>query len=176
MAKKVLLNGTHAYEGFISDDDKNSLLSWVENNIHEFRPNTKGRYFRPLKEIKNSPLDLVLKLKKRIVKLENITDWKEEPLFSDYIGINLEGASIHPHTDPNENNYIHTRYNIILSWPEKGGESIYGKNVNVLKENLVWKCVAGKVKHASKPVRGKKPRVTLSLGFLIKEKRSPIRL
>ena len=35
MTKKVLLNGTHAYEGFISDDDKDSLLSWVENNIHE---------------------------------------------------------------------------------------------------------------------------------------------
>ena len=169
MVKKVLLNGTHGYESFISNEDKKLLLNWLEDNMHEFRSKRTGRYYRPIKEIKNSPLELVQKLKDKIIKLENITDWREEPLFSDYIGINTEGGNIHLHTDPNVNNYIHTRYNIILSWPVKGGESIYGKYVNVLKENLVWKCVAGKVKHASKPVVGKKPRITLSLGFLIKD-------
>ena len=171
MIQKVLLNGTHAYENFISNEEKNYLVNWVKNNIHEFKSNKsgKGRYFRPLKEIKNAPLDLVKKLKEKIIKLENIVDWIEEPLMSDYIGINVEGAFIHPHTDSNQDNYIHTRYNIILSWPEKGGESIYGGNINILKENLIWKCIAGKVIHASNPVIGDKPRITLSLGFLIKE-------
>ena len=168
---KILLNGTYGYENFINDQERNYLLNWVQNNIHEFllNKNGEGRYFRSLKEITNSPLDLVKNLKKRIIKLENIIDWVEEPLMSDYIGINLKGAAIHPHTDPNQDNYVHTRYNIILSWPEGGGESIYGENINNLKENLIWKCIAGKVQHASMPVRGDKPRITLSLGFLIKE-------
>ena len=61
MTKKVLLNGTHAYEGFISDEDKGSLLSWVENNIHEFRPNVKGRYFRSLKIFQILTCNLELK-------------------------------------------------------------------------------------------------------------------
>jgi|TARA_R110000803_G_scaffold78439_2_gene143603 hypothetical protein len=169
MLKKVLLNGTYGYENFISDKEKNLLVSWVNDNLHEFHSNRKGRYFRPLREIENSPLELVEKLKANVIKLEGLVDWKDEPKMADYIGINYEGAYIHPHTDVNENNYIHTRYNIILSWPDEGGESIYGRSINVLKENLVWKCIAGKFTHASKPVKGSKPRITLSLGFLIKE-------
>ena len=169
MIQKVLLNGTYAYENFISNKEKNYLLDWVQNNLHKIPPNGEGRYFESLNLIKNSPLDLVKNLKKRIIKLENIIDWVEEPLLSDYIGIILKGSAIHPHTDQNQDNYVHTRYNIILSWPEGGGESIYGENINNLKENLIWKCIAGKVQHASIPVRGDKPRITLSLGFLIKE-------
>tara|TARA_R110000803_G_scaffold38938_1_gene84027 strand:+ start:27 stop:536 length:510 start_codon:yes stop_codon:yes gene_type:complete len=169
MIRRVLLNGTYGYENFITNEEKNFLLNWVQNNKSEFQPNGEERYFMFLKEIKNSPLDLIKNLKERIINLENITNWVEEPLMSDYIGINGKGAVIHPHTDPNQGDYIHTRYNIILSWSEEGGESIYGGNVNNLKENLIWKCIAGKVQHASMPIRGNKPRITLSLGFLIKE-------
>jgi hypothetical protein len=34
---------------------------------------------------------------------------------------------------------------------------------------MVWRCVAGKVKHGSVPVVGDKPRITLTLGFQIKD-------
>ena len=40
---------------------------------------------------------------------------------------------------------------------------------HVLKEKMVWRCVAGKVKHGSVPTEGKIPRITLSLGFQIKD-------
>ena len=53
MLKKVLLNGTYGYENFISDKEKNLLVSWVNDNLHEFHSNRKGRYFRPLREIEN---------------------------------------------------------------------------------------------------------------------------
>jgi hypothetical protein len=169
--KKVLLNGTYAYSNFISDTEKDYLLGWVNENKHKFPPNlaSENRYFAILRNVENSPLDLVKEIKSRIIDLENIQNWKEEPLMYDYIGINSHGGAIHPHTDPNQGDYIHTRYNVILSWPEKGGESIYGDNINTLEENMVWKCVAGKVKHASKTTFGPKSRITLSLGFLIKE-------
>ena len=69
MLKKVLLNGTYGYENFISDKEKNLLVSWVNDNLHEFHSNRKGRYFRPLREIENSLLELVEKLKANVIKL-----------------------------------------------------------------------------------------------------------
>ena len=68
--------------------------------------------------------------------------------------------------------HVHTRYNIILSYPDEGGDSIYNSNINKLEENMVWKCEASKFQHGSTVVRSEKPRVTLSIGFLIKEKQS----
>ena len=169
--EKVLLNGTYAYKNFISNVEKEYLLDWVNKNKHKFPANlaSKNRHFVILKNIENSPLELVEEIKNRIIKLENIQNWLDEPLMHDYIGINSHGGAIHPHTDPNQDDYIHTRYNIILSYPKEGGESIYGNNINTLEENMIWKCIAGKVMHSSKPVIGSKPRITLSLGFLIKE-------
>jgi hypothetical protein len=90
-------------------------------------------------------------------------------MYDNFIGVNSEGSSIHNHTDKNEKDYIHTRWNLILSYPENGGHSIYNNNINILEENLIWKCVAGKYTHGSTKVIGKKPRITLSIGFLIKE-------
>tara|TARA_B110000208_G_scaffold72903_2_gene93940 strand:+ start:985 stop:1539 length:555 start_codon:yes stop_codon:yes gene_type:complete len=169
--KKVLLNGTYAYSNFISENEKDYLLDWVNENKYKFPANltSKNRHFTILKNMENSPLELVEEIKNRIIELENIQDWLDEPLMHDYIGINSQGGAIHPHTDPNQDDYTHTRYNVILSWPERGGESIYGDNINTLEENMVWKCVAGKVKHSSKITIGPKPRITLSLGFLIKD-------
>jgi hypothetical protein len=69
----------------------------------------------------------------------------------------------------NVDGYTHVRYNIILSYPEQGGHSLYNGKINELKERMVWRCVAGKVKHGSIPVIGEKPRITLTLGFQIKE-------
>jgi len=167
--EKIKLKGTYGYKNFISNQEKEILVNWTKKNISNFIQNGEGRGYGILKQFSDSPLKLVNKLRNRIIEIENINEWKEEPYFFDYIGVNTKGGSIHPHTDPNDGDYIHTRYNIILRYPEKGGESIYGDNINKLEENLVWKCIAGKVLHASTPVIGSKPRITLSLGFLIKE-------
>ena len=162
------MNGTYGYKNFITDEEKLSLLEWTTENEDNFlseRPYRKYHRF-----IQETPITkLILEIKNRIINLESITDWKQEPRYLDYIGINSKGGNIHIHTDPNDNGYIHTRYNVILSFPEKGGDSIYGGNINKLEENMVWKCVAGNVPHGSTIVESEKRRITLSLGFLIKE-------
>ena len=177
--KKVQLNDTYAYEDFITDEEQEELLLWTNNNSYLFKVNQTGsdlinapygsRKIGVLKNIKNSPLDLVNKIKDRVIELEGIKNWKEEPYFQDAIGINEEGGAIHTHIDPNDLGYVHVRYNIILSYPLDGGHSIYNGKINVLKEKLAWRCVAGKVAHGSIPVVGIKPRITLTLGFLIPE-------
>jgi hypothetical protein len=166
--EKIELKGTYGYKNFISDEEKEIMLSWVINNEKKFTSNGNNRAFFTFNE--PTPIsDLIKHIKKKVIQIETITDWKEEPANLDYIGVNSKGGFIHEHLDLNDGDYIQIRYNVILSYPDDGGESIYGGEVNVLEENMVWKCVSGKVKHASNVVKSDKKRITLSLGFLIKE-------
>jgi hypothetical protein len=177
--KKLILNDTYAYEEFITKEEQENLLLWVNSNSHLFEINTTNshtinapygsRQIGVLRRIPNSPLDLVKKIKDRVIELEKINDWILDPIFEDAIGINKEGGSIHLHSDSNLEGYTHVRYNIILSYPHEGGHSIYNGKVNELKERMCWRCVAGRVKHGSVPVIGEKPRITLTLGFQIKD-------
>lgn len=170
MIEKIELKGTYAYKNFIDNNTKRTLLNWVNANYGSFivNPNSVGRkYKRILPE--DSIHEIVLQIKNRIIELEKITKWKEEPMYHDFIGVNSEGSSIHMHTDKNDEDYIHTRWNLILSYPEDGGHSIYNGIINILEENLIWKCIAGKYAHGSTKVIGKKPRITLSMGFLIED-------
>jgi hypothetical protein len=168
--EKVILNKTYGFKNFISDEEKEILLEWIENNPTYFHNNRSNyRKFAILKEIQNHPKEMISKLRDRIIELDNIGEWVEEPNFYDLISINEDSGNIHPHTDPNINGYVHTRYNVILKYPIEGGHSIYGNSINVLEENMMWKCVAGEVVHASTPVVGDRPRITLSLGFQIKK-------
>jgi hypothetical protein len=168
----VLLNNTYGYMNFISDEEKNILINWCETNNELFRPfaNAYGRNYCILKNVEDPIIKLVSDIKNRIIKLDNIEEWVEEPIFYDYIGINKTGAYIREHTDLNLPGYIHTRYNVILKYPKEGGHSIYDGFTNILEENMVWKCVAGKILHGSTIVIGDTPRITLSLGFQIKSK------
>jgi len=167
--RKVPLNNTYGYKNFISNEEKTFLLNWCENNNEKFIPNGFGRKCCILKGVDDNVSELVHKIKDRIINLENIREWVEEPSFYDYIGINTKGGAIHKHKDPNIDGYTHTRYNVILSYSEDGGHSKYGEGINVLEENMVWKCVAGKIYHGSTEVIGSTPRITLSLGFQIKD-------
>lgn len=166
--EKVKIGNTYGYSNFITNEEQKILLNWIFENHNNFRENGYGRKFGVVYDFENYP-NLIYILRERIVKIENIQNFLEEPCFRDYVGINTEGGQIHYHTDPNKDDYVHTRYNIVLSYPESGGESIYDGVINKLYEKLIWKCIAGKIFHGSTVVVGKKPRITLSLGFLIRE-------
>jgi hypothetical protein len=170
MTEKVELKKTYAYRNFIDDETKQGLLDWVESNYHAFivNPINKGRKLREI-STEDSIHELISTIKNRLIEIEDINDWKKEPMYGDFIGIISKGSAIHVHTDYNKGDYIHTRWNLILSYPEDGGHSIYDGEINTLEENLIWKCVAGKYFHGTTEVIGDKPRITLSLGFLIKE-------
>lgn len=169
------MNGTYGYLDFITDHEKNFLLDWTLENEEKFYQNKIGQYGEGkkigiLQNIENSPMKIVESIKKRIIDIENIDEWELDPTFKDAIGINREGGAIHTHIDPNIDGHTHVRYNVLLSCPEEGGDSIYDNKINKLVEKMVWRCVAGVVEHGSTPVVGKKPRVTLTLGFQIKNK------
>jgi hypothetical protein len=177
--ERTQFQDTWGYENFITDDEHNQLMDWIHENEQDFhivtRGNTPGPHaaHRKCYVFRNHlihPFPLIQSIKQRVIEIESIGEWIPEPTFSDYIGYISEGGTIQLHKDRNEVGYTHVRYNIILSWPEEGGESLYGDSINSFKEKTVWRCEAGKFPHGSITVKGKRPRITLSLGFLIKNR------
>lgn len=76
---------------------------------------------------------------------------------------------VQPHTDPNPPRKIHTRFNVLINKPTKGGEAIIDNQIVSTEENEVWVCAAGKYTHSSVLVEGDKPRILLSYGTYLKE-------
>ena len=176
--ERIQFQGAWGYENFITDDEHTQLMNWIHENEQKFTSTTnknpgpftahRKRYI--FQNHPGHPFPLIQTIKQRVVDVESIGEWITEPLWSDYIGYISKGGSIQFHKDKNYPGYSHVRYNVILSFPEEGGDSVYGNSVNSFKEKTVWRCEAGKIPHGSITVKGKRPRITLSLGFLIKNK------
>lgn len=166
--EKVLLKGTYGFKNFIKSEIQTELVNWTNDNIDKFRINPNG-YGRKNKFItsEDSIHPIVQEIKKRVIEVDGMNPSQVDFSHMDYIGVNIENAYIHKHIDHNKGDLTHVRWNLILGKPEDGGHSIYGKEINILEEKMIWKCIAGKVLHGSTPVIGKKPRITLSLGFFL---------
>ncbi len=164
---KVNFPNTWGYENFITDEEKDILLQWMNQNFGRTYNNGDGRFYFPhAQNLENIP-ETYNTVKQRIIEVEQLNNFRTDPNYGDFISFNLEGASIHPHTDSNERGRIHTRYNLLVSMPESGGQPVYGNNILEVKEKMLWRCVAGAVQHKSLPVVGSKPRLNISFGFSI---------
>lgn len=165
MTTKIDLPNTWAYENFISDAEQKVLLEFAFRVKPFLQNNGPGRYYAPhVIETLNPPKEF-FDVKNRIIQLENLKDFEVDSIFGDFISFNEEGGAIHPHTDPNHPNRIHTRYNLLLSMPEVGGNPIYNGVVLQVKEKMLWRCEAGLYTHESLPVIKDKPRINISFGF-----------
>jgi hypothetical protein len=168
---KININNSWAYKEFITVEEQKVLLQFARSirNDLTVRANGPGRFFLDhIDKHFTLPKEYV-DVKQRIIDTENLKDFILDPNFGDFISFNETTASIHEHTDPNESGYIHTRYNLLLSVPESGGNPIYGGKVLDIEERMIWRCEAGLYTHASTPVIGKKSRINISFGFQIKK-------
>lgn len=152
----------------ISEKEKLFLLNWVFKNEHKFILNQFGphRKFYSFDNDSEVP-SLFYEVRNRIIKKQNIKKWYPEPIFGNYIGWISEGGFIHKHKDPNTYHGYHTRYNVFLSIPLKGGNPIYSDKIIPVKEREYICCKSGTEFHQSNPVIGNKPRVVISYGFIL---------
>lgn len=74
---------------------------------------------------------------------------------------------MHEHRDHNHRGLIHTRFNVLVSKPEAGGEPINNGRMIDVNEGEVWRCNAGLDLHSCTKVVGNKPRIVLSFGYLL---------
>jgi hypothetical protein len=88
--------------------------------------------------------------------------------FGIMISYSEAGHEVHEHTDKNYRPAdIHTRINLMISKPEKGGLAVINKKIIDIEENEPWLCAAGYYEHSSTKVEGKTPRVVISFGYQV---------
>jgi hypothetical protein len=90
-----------------------------------------------------------------------------EPMYKNMVGNHfLDGAFVQEHTDQAPEGYVHTRCNLMIKKPNKGGNPILdGEEIDV-EVNDLWLCLASLEKHASTPILGGE-RLIYSFGALV---------
>jgi len=139
--------------------------NWALQNYQSFKHNGSNRQYLILNN-DNCPKE-VWDIKALVVKEYKLEEAKQEPLFQDYCGFITEGGAIHRHSDANQGELIHTRFNVMISKPVAGGIPVQNDKEISVEEGSVWRCDAGSVEHWCTEVKGNKPRVVLSFGFLL---------
>ena len=112
-------------------------------------------------------------------------DVKIEPNYGYLICYSVSGHQVHAHNDPNFycegpdesliedkpdnylNDVIHTRFNLLISKPLEGGNPVISEIEYNVKENELWRCLAGVDEHYTTKVLGSKPRILLSFGYFV---------
>ena len=166
---KVNLPNTWGYENFISDDEQSVLIDFANYIRPKLRNNGFGRFYHDHIKVRYTVPKEFDEVKARIIETEQLENFILDPIFGDFISFNENGGAIHKHKDNNEPGFIHTRYNLICSMPDVGGNPIYENDIVEVKEKMLWRCEAGLYNHSSVEVRGSKPRINISFGFQIKK-------
>jgi hypothetical protein len=116
---------------------------------------------------------------RRFATQDTVPCWKEaffefglepisiEPMFKNLTGNHFQdGAFVHPHTDPAPEGLVHTRCNLMLRKPVKGGNPIIDSEELDINEGDLWLCLASMELHSSTPIKGGE-RLIFSFGGLV---------
>ena len=149
------------------------------SGLHYFDINTdpraevekNKRRFCTLSNIEHIEIAQVVDAFKHIAYEEiGITEILPEPQFGNFIGVNLEGGSVHEHQDSRDrNNNIHLRFNFMIQKPDIGGNPIINGKEYWIEENECWMNYASEWRHGSTPVYGDRERIVLSMGACVPE-------
>ncbi len=159
-------------EPIISLEEQEEIVNWARRNCKYFKQNGYNRYMQKLEYFDDVP-NCIWKTKEKIIEKENLFGYKQEPIFKDSIGYMFDGAQLHVHSDPNppldENGiqYYHTRFNLYVQLPEKGGYPIYNDIHCTLNERTYICCRSNLDKHYCAKVEGPRERIVISFGFLL---------
>jgi hypothetical protein len=90
-----------------------------------------------------------------------------EPKFKNLTGNHFKnGAFVHPHIDGAPQGFVHTRCNLMLQKPDKGGNPVIDGEEIQIEKNDLWLCLASMEFHSSTPIRGGE-RLIFSFGGLV---------
>ena len=159
-------------EPIMSIEEQFEIVEWTKKHYKYFIKNNGNKYLQKIDYFDNLP-KCVLEIKKRIFDKENLYEYEQEPIFRDSIAIMFKDESLHLHSDPNPKNsdLIHTRFNVYVQLPEKGGYPIYGGTHCKLNERTYICCRSGIDLHCSAKVEGNRERIVLSFGVLVPPER-----
>jgi hypothetical protein len=168
---KTNIGATYYYPNFITDEERDIIKKWALSNEKYLISNPTGPFrARQLFELIPEKLELLKKIKNRIIEIENLSDISFEPFRGDFLSIQRNGAKVPRHIDhnPHDKTLYSRRYNIFISLPEVGGLPIYDDEVLELEEKCLLKVDSGIITHSTTVIQGETPRIILSYGFAIK--------
>jgi hypothetical protein len=129
---------------------------------------THLEYVNPKFLMAEFPYAELFEIQKILLQYYNFKDFYMDEEFGIMISYSEAGHEVHEHTDKNYRPAdIHTRINLMISKPEKGGLAVINKKIIDIEENEPWLCAAGYYEHSSTKVEGKTPRVVISFGYQV---------
>jgi len=168
------------YNIFVPSFLKEMVIDFsLYSGLHYFNLNTDPRQnveqnkrrFCMLSTINHIEISQVVDAFKHIAYEEiGITNIFPEPMFGNFIGVNLEGGSVHEHQDSRDvSGNIHLRFNFMIQKPDIGGNPIINGKEYWIDEGECWMNYASEWRHGSTPVHGSRERIVLSLGACVPE-------
>jgi hypothetical protein len=151
----------------LSEEERTEILEWIYDNSYRFMKVNEYRGHQLITE-KDTPglPSSVWSIKRRIIEKEGLADYEQEPKFQDFIAVINPGGYLYKHVDENYGDLIHSRFNVLLQLPTKGGETFYNGKVADTKEGHYIFSKSGLEEHYTNPVEEGK-RISISFGFLI---------
>ena len=169
MFEKIFYGETYGYKDFITEDERVYLLESARKLSNLMNVVGSKRMFY-LDKISDYPHDLIKEIRDRIAITEQLENFKELEKGKNFFAEYGKDSECRLHRDPTfETDYIHVRYNLMLSKPDRGGQTVHGDEFLDIDERVLWKCFAEHLEHGSDVVMGNKPRSIISMGFLIKK-------
>jgi hypothetical protein len=160
----------------LNDDITQKVIDFaLRDGISEFTKNgSEGvRRFCNLNKTNTELSEIVNDISNYIYTSLGVTDFDDEPLFGNFIGVNNETGFVHEHQDfRGHNGEWHVRINILIQKPIIGGMPVIQFKEYVIDEGDSWINFASEWTHKSTPVVGDKERIVLSLGKLIPEEQA----
>jgi|LakMenEpi03Aug12_release.lakeMendotaPanAssembly.Ray.scaffolds.fasta_scaffold226161_2 hypothetical protein len=155
----------------IDEDLRQRVIDFVYSEPSYFKDNGAGygRKLCLLNKIDHRLSEEIRLFSKQCYESLGIFEYDDEPMFGNLIGVNKEGAFVHPHTDPGVDDKCHVRLNFLIQKPVTGGMPIINGVEYTIEENGCWKNIASAWWHGSSRTEGSKERIILSLGALVKD-------
>lgn len=156
----------------VPDQLKSKIIQFALNpeTRKYFQNNSEqgNRRFCSLNKVTTELSEEVASFAKRAYEQIGVSDFIEEHLFGNFIGVNENGGNVHAHMDPrHDNGYYHIRLNFLLQKPLVGGNPVINNVEYQIQEDDSWINYASEWWHASTPVSGGRERIVLSLGAYI---------
>ena len=81
----------------MTEEEQKIIVDWTIKNYTRFNKTGQNRQMQQMDQLKDIPT-IVWDIKKRIVDLEKLHEYRQEPMFRDAIGYMSEGGQLHKPT------------------------------------------------------------------------------
>lgn len=149
----------------LSVKEQEEIISWVIDYYHQFDLVGYNKWRLGLKNTSDYP-KVIDDIKERIIDIENLSKYNEEPIYNDIIEYSRNGADFSNHKDVNSDGMVHVRFDVYVKLPKNGGLPIYNGELINVKERQYLCCRAGIDYHSRTTIK-QSSGIIISYGFLM---------